>query len=170
MGSDDLGWSRPSEALPEGKYKSGERKCSIFCDDVQFTHAADGRVVEAIAYIQPIKQHDEKVGNIDKVPIIIAAGREGSLRTVGLLGILFRLACADERGGQTPAFKYPAELVEMTTAKRKEHLCITQDPAAPCLYRRAFTRRRRQALRRVQLRRAVRRQPAPRDPHYDPGE
>ena len=122
------GLLRPSEALPEGKSKeTGERKCNITRDDVQFTCGADGRVVEAIVYIQPIKQYGNKVGNTDKVPIMIAAGREGTLRTAELLDILFRLTCADERGGKTPAFKYPAELVEMTPAKRKQHLFITQD-------------------------------------------
>ena len=83
-------------------------------------------MVEAVVYIQPIEQYGKKVGNTDKVPIIIAAGREGTLRTVELLGILFRLSGADGRGGQTPAFKYPAALVEMPEAKRKEHDFITQ--------------------------------------------
>ena len=79
------GLLRPSEALPEGKYKTGEhkgeRKCNIYRDDVQFTREVGGRVVEAVVYIQPIKQHGKKVDNTDKVPIIIAAGREGTLRT-----------------------------------------------------------------------------------------
>ena len=124
------GLLRPSEACPEGKYKIGEnkgkRKCNIFREDVQFTHGADGRVVEAVVYIQPIKQYGKNVGNTDKVPIIIAADREGTLRTVELLGILFNLVAADERGGRTPCFRYPAELVEMSEAKRKEHSFITQ--------------------------------------------
>ena len=124
------GLLRPSEACPEGKYLIGEnkgkRKCNIFREDVQFTRGADGRVVEAVVYIQPIKQYGKNVGNTDKVPIIIAADREGTLRTVELLDILFNLVTADERGGRTPCFRYPAELVEMSEAKRKEHSFITQ--------------------------------------------
>jgi len=124
------GLLRPSEACPEGKYLIGEnkgkRKCNIFREDVQFTRGADGRVVEAVVYIQPIKQYGKNVGNTDKVPIIIAADREGTLRTVELLDILFNLVAADERGGRTPCFRYPAELVEMSEAKRKEHSFITQ--------------------------------------------
>ena len=44
-------------------------------------------MVEAVVCIQPIKQYGKKVGNTGKVPIIIAAGREGTLRTVELLVI-----------------------------------------------------------------------------------
>ena len=62
--------------------------------------------------------------------LLVTAGREGTLRTVGLPGILFSLTTADERGGQTPAFKYPAaEMVGMSEAKRKENLFITQNRA-----------------------------------------
>ena len=51
------GLLRPSEALPEGKYKTGEhkgeRKCNIYRGDVQFTREVGGRVVEAVVYIRP---------------------------------------------------------------------------------------------------------------------
>ena len=57
---------------------------------------------------------------------LLQRAEKGLFGPWNFLSFLFRLACADERGGQTPAFKYPAELVEMPEAKRKEHDFITQ--------------------------------------------
>ena len=118
------GLLRPSEALPQGVNKeTGARKCSILRDDVKFTRDEHGRVTEAVVYIQPIKQYGKNVGKQEKVPIIIDAGREGNLKTVELLDILFSLIPGD---GKAPAFRYPEEQVEMTQLMRKQHAFITQ--------------------------------------------